>query len=342
MKTRELIDIGSSVLKAHLFKRSYPLNVILTVTTRCNFKCQYCKIWARNEKEMKLEEIISLIDELAVHGTKRLSFYGGEPLLREDMGEIINYSKKKGLFLTINTNGFLLEENINKIRGIDIITLSFDGSPDIHDSQKYKGAYENLMKAIKIARREKIQVWTTTTLTKNNIGQIDFILKKSHELDFFTNFQLIHHPPSVAGNTDWLIPQREEYQKAISKLIENKQKKNSRIINSKEYLQILLDWPDYYKPCYSSRENKFKKNIKCWAGRLFCHIDSNGDLYACHQHLKEIEIPNILKEGFSKAFMNLPKVDCEICLAGDYLEYNLLFSLKIKAIYNIFRWSNRL
>src|SRR3989338_366450 len=338
MKTHELIDIGSSVLKAHLLKRSYPLNVVLTVTTRCNFRCQYCKIWARNEKDMSLDEIISLINELSINGTKRLSFYGGEPLLREDIGEIIDYGKKKGLFLTINTNGFLLEQNLDKIRKIDIITLSFDGSPEIHDSQKYKGAYENLMRAIKVSRKEKIQVWTTTTLTKNNIDQIDFILNKSRELDFFTNFQLVHHPPAASGDANWLITSAEEYRKAILKLIENKRLNKTRIINSLEYFKVLYNWPDYHKPCYPSKENNFTKNVKCWAGKLFCHIDSNGDLYACHQHLKKIKIYNILDGGFLKAFKNIQKIDCEICLAGDYLEYNLLFSLHLGAVYNTLRW----
>src|SRR3989338_1325310 len=107
---------------------------------------------------MSLDEIISLINELSISGTKRLSFYGGEPLLREDIGEIIYYSKSKGLFLTINTNGFLVEDNISKIRNIDILTLSFDGPSDIHDSQKVKGAYENLIKAVKAARRKGIKV----------------------------------------------------------------------------------------------------------------------------------------------------------------------------------------
>ncbi len=339
MKTNDLIDIGSSVLKAHLFKRSYPLNVTFTITTRCNFKCQYCKMWNRNEKEMTLEEIISLIDELSMIGTKRLSFSGGEPLLREDIGEIINYSKKKGLFLTINSNGFLVEEYLNKIRKIDIMILSFDGPPDIHDFQKYKGAYENLMRAIKILRKEGIRVGTTTTLTKNNIDQIDFILKKSHELNFFTNFKLIHHPPAASGDTDWLIPAQEKYRQGILKLIEDKKSRNSTIINSMEYFKVLLNWPNYYKPCYSSKDNNFFKNIRCWAGKLFCHIDSNGDLYACDQHLKEVKAPNILTEGFYKAFKNLPKIDCGICLAGDYLEYNLLFSLHLGAVYNSLKWS---
>lgn len=322
-----------SVAKAHIFKVATPVSVVLTTNTRCNYNCKYCRIWTKNE-ELTTIQIKKLIDELAEMGTCRLSFTGGEPLLREDIGYLINYAKSKGFYLTLNSNGALVENKIDEIKNLDLLILSFDGEKDIHDFHKMAGAYIGVINAIKIAKQLKLKVWTTTTITKHNIHSIDFILKKALDLKFNPIFQLLHHSESIAGNTDHLLASKDDYRKVLTQLIKYKKTHGDLIVNSIRYLEILLSWLDYSKPVLEKTIHTSSK-IKCWAGKLYCHIDADGKVYPCQQLIDSLDAPNFLDKGFKKAFYSIPKTNCGICLAGDYLENNLLFSLDISSIKNI-------
>ena len=322
-----------AVLRGHLFnKKPRPLNVTLTTNTRCNFKCNYCKIWARDDDELTTSQIEDLIDQLCCIGTRRLGITGGEPLLRDDIGHLIRYAKSQGIFVSLNTNGFLVEERIKELKGLDLITLSLDGEEEIHNLHKRDDAYSQVMNAIKAAKRTNLKVMTTTTLTRINLNSVNFILHKAQEMGFKAAFQLLHHPQSAAGDTTSLLPPPEEYRKTVKGLISLKQRYPRIILNSRRYFEILFGWPDYRQAVLE--ESPFK--VRCWAGQFYCHIDVNGDVYPCHQLLKSLEVPNILISPLSEALENLPRPSCSTCLAGDYLEYNLLFSLNLSALKNLF------
>jgi len=107
------------LFRVSILKHRRPITVNLEITYRCNSNCKYCPTEKLNEKnsqeikkEMTTEQIFSMIDELSGIGMKRLAIGGGEPLLREDIGEIINYAKQKKIFTFISTNGILLPKKL--------------------------------------------------------------------------------------------------------------------------------------------------------------------------------------------------------------------------------------
>ena len=321
----------STVLRGYFLKQIRPLNVTLTTNTSCNFKCNYCKIWKREENELTTAQIEDLIDQLSSAGTQRLGLTGGEPLLRKDIGHLIDYAKSRGIFVSLNTNGSLVEERIKELGNLDLITLSLDGEENVHNLHKREDAYGQVMHAIKAAKRINLPVMTTTTLTRINLNSAGFILSKAREMGFMAAFQLLHHPQSAAGDTSSFLPSSEEYRNTIKELISLKEKYPKIIINSKRYFEILFNWPDYRQVVLE--KTPFK--VRCWAGRFYCHIDVNGDVYPCHQLLKSLRVSNILNTPLSRALKNFPSTSCTICMAGDYLEYNLLFSLNLSALKNL-------
>ena len=321
----------TTVLKGHILKRPQLLNVTLTTNTRCNFKCKYCKIWKREENELTTSQIEDLIEQLSCMGTQRLGLTGGEPLLRKDIGYLIDFAKSRGILVSLNTNGSLVEERIEELKGLDLIILSLDGEEEVHNLHKRDEAYRQVMRAIEVAKGAKLKVMTTTTLTRANLNSAGFILRKAREMEFRVAFQLLHHPQSAAGDTTSFLPSHEEYRKTIKELISLKELYPKIIINSRRYFEILLNWPDYRRVVLE--KSPFK--VRCWAGHFYCHIDVNGDVYPCHQLLKSVKVPNIQNSPLSKALKNLPHPTCSICMAGDYLEYNLLFSLNRSALRNL-------
>ena len=126
-------EMSTSVLKDTLGR---PLvNLRLSVTDRCNLRCQYCMpledyTWLPREELLTFEEIGGLVDVFTGLGVSRIRLTGGEPLLRRDLptlvGLLAGNSGVKDLALT--TNGTLLSEQAASLRaaGLGRLTISLD------------------------------------------------------------------------------------------------------------------------------------------------------------------------------------------------------------------------
>src|SRR3954463_11540359 len=89
---------------ARALGRKYPLMVTLSVTDRCNFRCEYCKLPEMDRDEMSTADWLRAIDELADAGMARVTLMGGEPLVRKDLGVLIDRLKERGINIAMNTN----------------------------------------------------------------------------------------------------------------------------------------------------------------------------------------------------------------------------------------------
>jgi len=330
MKFKNQLMMGFGALRANLFGTRLPLNVMYSITNRCLSHCNYCDIPTRNQVELTTVQSIDLIDQITAAGAQRIGIWGGEPLVRKDISEIIDYSKRKGLFVSLDTNGYLVPKMIDKIKNIDILVISFDGPEEAHDANREKGSYKKCMEAIKVATKE-MSVWTITVLTKNNLDSIDFILDKARKYGFFATFQLLHHNAKMAGDTSGLKPTHAEYRKTIEKIIEEK-RRGAPIVSSLPYLKHLLNWEDLTVPqIFNHNERKI---VKCWAGLLYCNVDVDGSVYPCSIVIDEMESKNFLEVGFKKAFDFAKQNRCKACTASCYTEYNYMFSFHPMVIWN--------
>ena len=110
-------------------------NLRLSVTDRCNLRCQYCMpeaeyVWLPKEDLLHFEEISALADVFLGLGVERMRLTGGEPLLRRDLSALVAMlSAKSGLAdLALTTNGILLADQIDALKaaGLRRITVSLD------------------------------------------------------------------------------------------------------------------------------------------------------------------------------------------------------------------------
>lgn len=329
MNFKNLLYMGNSTLMANLVNKKTPLNVMISVTNRCPSRCKYCGIPLRKQKELTTEQMFSLLDQLSDLGTQRIGLWGGEPLVRSDIGKIIDYAKNKGMFVTLDSNGYLIPQKIDQLKNLDVLILSIDGRKEVHDKNREKGSHKKVIKALEIATK-KMPVWTVTVLTKHNLNEIDYILDLAEKMNFYTTFQILHHSPSIAGDTKPLLPSSEEYKDAIKKLIEAK-RNGAPIVSTVKYLKQLLKWQDYEK---SYRIEEQRGDIPCWAGKLFCNVDTDGKVYPCACLIGQTKALNFLDVGFKKAFDNISSVKCSACTASCLIEFNLMFSLHFDVIYN--------
>ncbi|MDP8234631.1 MAG: radical SAM protein [Candidatus Saelkia tenebricola] len=330
MKAKNIFKMGLGSLGYKVLNRRKPLNVMFSVTDRCTSNCLYCAIPEREKVELTTSDIINILDQLKHAGCERLGIWGGEPLLRSDIGEIIRYSKRKGFFVTLDTNGQLLPEKLRDIKKIDHVNIGFDGPQEAHDKLRGKDNFKKAIRAFECLRNNNIPFWTITVLTKFNIMYIEEIINYAMRYGFKTTFQILHHNEYLSRNHEHLYPSDDELREAIKKIIDFKKQK-APIASSFNYLNYLLEWPDYKVPTLDYE----KGGINCLAGKLFCNIDTDGSLFPCSLLVDKIYGPNILENGFQPAFNSMTIAPCKACAASCYVEYNHLFALNP---YTLFEW----
>ncbi|RLB12178.1 MAG: 12,18-didecarboxysiroheme deacetylase, partial [Deltaproteobacteria bacterium] len=103
----------SKSLPSHLLQFSLDKKpvVVWNITKRCNLECMHCYAnshLSSNEKEIDHQSALSIIDDLAGFGVPVILFSGGEPLMRNDIIELIQYAVKKGIRAVLSTNGTLI------------------------------------------------------------------------------------------------------------------------------------------------------------------------------------------------------------------------------------------
>jgi cyclic pyranopterin phosphate synthase len=110
-------------------------NLRISVTDRCNLRCQYCMpeeeyLWLPREEILHFEEIAALVDVFMELGVDKVRLTGGEPLLRRDLDQLIRLlAARTGLRdLALTTNGVLLAEHAPSLRaaGLHRVTVSLD------------------------------------------------------------------------------------------------------------------------------------------------------------------------------------------------------------------------
>lgn len=324
------------LLTAELFGKNVPLMVFLHVNNKCNLRCKYCYAnygnrFDKNVKDFSLEEIKNLISELKSMGTGWISFLGGEPLLREDIGEIIRYADKKGMLVELITNGTLVKQRINDITGLDSICFSIDGVGEANDIARGKGTYEKILEGIKVAKEKKLNIRLHAVFTRANMNSLRELAELAKELKVRVGFSQGMEYPAAANSLMQFT--KEEYRNLWIEVRKLK-KEGYPIYNSYQTLDYVINWPlSYEETCKDV--SKFPSNFKplpCYSGRRVCFIEAEGVVYTCLE-LGLRKGSNFLEVGFKKAWENAGKdIECKYCGMVQNVECNHLFHLRYNTI----------
>lgn len=321
---RNIVLMASSAVLNKAAGHRVPLNLMLALTDRCTGRCAYCQLPQRNSPEMSREEIERLLDEAADAGCQRVGLWGGEPLLRDDIGAIIRKARDRGMFVTVDTNGHLIPEQANALSLANHVNVSLDGDEAAHDANRGKGTFARTMRGMEFALNMDMPVWTITVLSKHNIDQIDWMLKTASEMGFLTSYQVLHHNDEIGCNQGLYASDQEL--REVAKLLLARKLEGAPIASSKRYLELLASWPDFTVNRFPS----YGEYPRCLAGQLYCNVDVDGSMYPCSLYVDEIaDPPNVRDLGFKGAFEALDLPNCNACLAACFTEYNLLYGLDI-------------
>jgi len=140
----------------------------ISVTERCNFRCQYCMpekpfSWVPKENILRFEELFAFVKVCIDEGINKIRITGGEPLLRENLDTFIQmiYSYKPTIDLAMTTNGYLLKANAQKLKdsGLKRINVSIDTlQPDVARQIAQKEVLTQVLEGVNEARRVGLKV----------------------------------------------------------------------------------------------------------------------------------------------------------------------------------------
>ncbi len=312
------------------------------LTRSCNLACRHCRASSEHgtyANELSTRECFKLIDEIVSFSKPVIILTGGEPLLRKDIFEIIEYGKKQSLTLVMATNGTLLnDENIGKIiaSGIKSISVSLDGSEaDSHDSlRQVPGAFNQACDGIRKAKNAGLEFQINSTITKRNIGLLPQIISLAENLGAKAYHVFLLVPTGRAKEMVEDELSASEYEKTLEFLAD--EKKNSA-------LEIKVTCAPHFNRILLQKHFDTVSSLTgrgCMGGVSFCFISHIGDAQPCGY--LEIKCGNVRELAFkkiwfeSKVFNNIRDWDkykgkcarCEFkavcggCRARAYAKYN--------------------
>jgi heme b synthase len=157
------------------------LRLVAWETTRnCNLDCVHCRASATrgpHAGELDTAEGRRLLDQIAEVGRPIVILTGGEPLLRDDIYELIRYGDRRGLRMVMAPNGTLITAEIAAelaAAGIKRLSISLDGaSAGTHDAfRKVPGAFEGALRGVDFIKKAGIPFQINTTVTQINLEEI--------------------------------------------------------------------------------------------------------------------------------------------------------------------------
>jgi len=324
LSSRKVLSIMRRALTP---KRPYHAQWMLT--RRCNYRCRGCNVW-RNQKnleELSTDEVKRGLDVLRQLGVMELVLSGGNPLLREDIGEIIDYASKS-FITTVYDNGSLALEKIDVLRSADFVAISLDTLDEKKNDyiKGVHGAWKKAMEAVETLREKGIFGGVSPTISQLNL----------HEIADFTRYFTDHGVPvwyclywydqpvedrlfGIGERIDeFEIRDKEAVGKVCDELIAMKKERQGVFITTK----TLVALKQYFL--------KGQRTWKCGALQSFFIVDHRGRVAGCHCREPISSVFELADIWDSPRFKDFRKEyrECDRCAYLCYIFYSLHSSVQ--------------
>lgn len=273
---------------------------IWEITHSCNYGCSYCIFSCMAKKvegELTTEECFHVIDELVKNNFKHLKVTGGEPFIRKDIIDILEYASKY-MTVDISTNASLITkeylERLNKIN-LKMIHVSLDGTKEEHEKVRGNNTYDRTIRGLEILKSSKNKVRIGSVIHLGNQSNLEELVKDAIKLNADEIIFSIMEP--VDGQS-----------KAMVKTISNEELKiNIDKLKEKYKDNIIINYNFGGQPNYVK---------KCPAGDKFLYINNMGLVSPCtwvyennkncisKKSLRDNTLEEVLKDEMIERFLS--------------------------------------
>ncbi len=269
-----------------------PLWLLAELTYRCPLHCVFCYNpvdYATHGAELSTADWLRVLTEARAAGSVQCGLSGGEPLVRDDLEQIVGHARGLGFYTNLLTSGIgLTETRAAELRrqGLDHIQLSFqDSTRELNDFLSHTKTFDVKRKAAAIIKGNGWPMVLNCVIHRLNIDYIGDIIELAVELGAeYLELANTQFYSWAALNRDQLLPSREQLQRAEAVTNEYRAKLGSK-------LRIFFVVPDYY-------ESRPKRCMNGW-GNVFLTVTPDGTALPCHtaRMLPGLAFPNVREQS---------------------------------------------
>jgi mycofactocin radical SAM maturase len=278
-------------------KRGLDAPICLTweLTYACNLQCVHClsSSGQRDERELSTAEAKKILDDLRDLQVFYINIGGGEPMVRRDFFELLEYSVANGIGVKFSTNGaFIDEEKAQRLAAMDYldIQISLDGvDAATNDAVRGEGSYDMAIRAMENLKAANFgQFKISVVVTRHNVSQLDqFKALADH---YGAQLRITRLRPAGRGADTWheLHPTNAQQREIYNWLL----KHGENVLTGDSFFHL------------NALGESLPGLNMCGAGRVVCLIDPIGDVYACPFVIHdEFKAGNVRDEGgFSRVW----------------------------------------
>jgi len=178
-----------------ILDRHHPVLVHLIPMRRCNLACSYCNEYDASSKPVATDVMLARIDKLAALGSAVLTFSGGEPMMHPDLEKLVAHARRRGLFVTLITNGYYLsQERIGMLNaaGLDHLQISVDNLEPDESSMKSLRLLEPKLKWLSEHADFTVAINSVVGSGIRNPEDALQVASRARELGFMSSIGIIH------------------------------------------------------------------------------------------------------------------------------------------------------
>lgn len=269
-------------------------------TNKCNMYCKHCyrDSGVKAKEELNTEEGKLLLDEIAKAGFKIMIFSGGEPLIRTDIYELVEYASRIGLRPVLGSNGALITLDVARrlknagAMGVGISLDSLDEKKQ-DEFRNYAGAWSKATLGMKNCKEAKLPFQIHTTVMNWNKDEILDITDFAVLMGAVAHHLFFMIPTGRGTNIENEILSKEKYEKTLKDIM-LKQKKvpiELKPTCAPQFMRIAEE---------NGVKTRFRKG--CLAGTSYCIIGPEGNVQPCAY--LNMPIGNVRESAFSEIWNN--------------------------------------
>ena len=281
-----------------------PLWLLAELTYRCPLQCPYCSNpldFAQTESELSTEEWVRVLRQGREMGAAQLGFSGGEPLVRQDLGELIAEARHLGYYSNLITSGLgLTRAKVESFAeaGLDHIQVSFQASdPELNNAVAgSRKAFEQKLAMARAVKEAGYPMVLNFVIHRHNIHQMNDIVALCDRLGAdYVELATCQYYGWAFKNREGLMPSRAQLEKAEHEVNQNR----ARLMDEGSAMKLIFVTPDYY-------EERPKPCMNGW-GSLFLTVAPDGTALPCHSaRLLPIDFPNVRDKNLKHIWYDSP------------------------------------
>lgn len=270
------------------------------VTNGCNMYCEHCyrDAGAKASDELNTEEGKALIDEIAKAGFKIMVFSGGEPLMREDIFELVSHARSRELRPVFGSNGTLITPEVArklKESGAMAMGISLDSvDPFKHDKFRSTiGGWEGAVEGMRNCRGAGLPFQIHTTVVDWNYNEVEELTDFAVSIGAMAHHVFFLVPTGRAVNIEQESLRAEQYEELLHRIMKKQQQVDIELkpTCAPQFMRIAKQM---------GMKMRFTKG--CLAGTSYCIISPTGDVQPCAY--LNTKVGNVRETPFSEIWKN--------------------------------------